>query len=598
MIKLDNVKFAYPGADEYAIKGMSLEIQEGSFVAIVGHNGCGKSTLSKLFNGLLLPTVGDVIVNGYNTKTKQNLYDVRKTVGLVFQNPDNQAVASIIEDDVAFGLENIGVPSKEIRQRVDEALTAVGMYEYRERTPYRLSGGQKQRVAIAGVVAMRPKVIVFDESTSMLDPKGRTEVLEVAQQLHKMGSTIIWVTHFMQEAAIADRVLVVSNGKIAMDGDKSILREVDQLRELSLESTLPYMLSDALQKSGLNIPTCDDIDNLVAEYKKVKLLNKESLETGVEQELINNKLQNDGGNSLQKSDAIQAIQQPDVTDKIIVNAQNVSYVYSPKAVFRQVAIVDASLQIQEGDFFGIIGHTGSGKSTFVSHLNGLTALQNGRLEVCGIDLGKKYNYKSLRSQVGLVFQYPEYQLFDETVYKDVAFGPKNMNLSTDDIDQRVKKAITQVGLDFDKIHKRSPFELSGGQKRRVALAGVLAMKPKVLILDEPTAGLDSKGKIEILELINSLRSEYKAIIMISHNMDEISRYCNKVSVWDNGNIILQGTVAQVFENVDILTNTGLDIPQIAKIVNNFVANGIDIKRDIFDFDLLVEQLVANVQLDK
>ena len=603
MIKLENVKYAYPGADEYAIKGVSFTIQAGSFVAIVGHNGSGKSTLSKLFNGLVQPTKGVVLVDGWDTKDNDNTYNVRRAVGLVFQNPDNQAVASIIEDDVAFGLENIGMPSQEIRQRVDSALQAVDMYEHRKGTPYRLSGGQKQRIAIAGIIAMQPKVIVFDESTSMLDPKGRKEVLSVAKSLHKQGSTIIWVTHFMSETVEADRIIVMHKGKILLDGDKSILSQVDKLKELSLDSTMPYMLANEL---GLQ-PTADMhtvIDNFQQQLSIIPNTTSNSVRTTPKQELATSE-----DNPINRQIIYNQAISPSTIygdnthydntkniNNVVISAKNLQYIYSPKSAFRQIAIDDVDIDIAEGDFFGIIGHTGSGKSTFVSHLNGLTKLMKGELTVCGFDLSKKYKYKELRSKVGLVFQYPEYQLFEETVHKDVAFGPKNLGLDEQEIDKRVKSAIQQVGLDYELLHKKSPFELSGGQKRRVALAGVLAMQPKILILDEPTAGLDPLGKTEVLKLIRQINQRGTTIIMISHNMDEIAAYCNKVAVWQKGKIILQGTTAQVFSQSQTLLSIGLDIPQITKVVRQFTDKGIHLRQDIFDIETLIKELRNYLQV--
>ena len=219
-IELNNVYFSYVLSETdiiKAVRGISLTIEEGSFVAIVGHNGSGKSTLAKLFNGLLVPDYGTVRVFGMDTKDAKNVFDVRKSVGMVFQNPDNQMVASIIEDDIAFGPENLGVEREEIVRRVDWALEKVGMLEHKKGTPFKLSGGQKQRLAIAGIIAMKPKVIVFDESTAMLDPQGRAEVMKVAHELNKEGMTVICITHYMEEALGADRLIVLNDGKIALD---------------------------------------------------------------------------------------------------------------------------------------------------------------------------------------------------------------------------------------------------------------------------------------------------------------------------------------------------------------------------------------------
>ena len=258
-IELNNVYFSYVLSETdiiKAVRGISLTIEEGSFVAIVGHNGSGKSTLAKLFNGLLVPDYGTVKVFGMDTKDSKNVFDVRKSVGMVFQNPDNQMVASIIEDDIAFGPENLGVEREEIIKRVDWALETVGMLEHKKGTPFKLSGGQKQRLAIAGIIAMKPKVIVFDESTAMLDPQGRAEVMKVAHELNKEGMTVICITHYMEEALGADRLIVLNDGKIALDGTpKEVFSQYDKLKENRLQVPLATQVAIALDEAGIKVGT-------------------------------------------------------------------------------------------------------------------------------------------------------------------------------------------------------------------------------------------------------------------------------------------------------------------------------------------------------
>ncbi len=255
LLNLENVDFSYDKRIK-VIKNVSLSVESGEYVAIIGHNGSGKSTLSKLFNGLLLPDSGTVTVDGFSSSDKKSLFEIRKRVGVVFQNPDNQLVASIVEDDVAFGPENLGVPRKEIGERIDYALKAVGMEEFRHRSPERLSGGQKQRVAIAGVLALMPKILVLDESTAMLDPKGRREVLSVVEKLNKeQGVTVIAVTHYMDEVVNADRVLVVDQGTIALSGTpQEIFSQKEQIKALGLELPLSATIADKLISSGVSLP--------------------------------------------------------------------------------------------------------------------------------------------------------------------------------------------------------------------------------------------------------------------------------------------------------------------------------------------------------
>ena len=259
IIKFDNVSFAYELEDEgivNAVNDFSLEVPEGQFLAVLGHNGCGKSTVAKLINGILVPNKGKVTVEGMDTSDEDKTVDIRKTVGMVFQNPDNQIVATIVEDDVAFGPENLGVEPSEIRKAVDSALKAVGMYEFRKREPHRLSGGQKQRVAIAGVIAMNTKCIVMDEPTAMLDPQGRKEVMDTVMKLNReFGITVILITHYMDEAVKADRVIVMDGGRIAMDGTpKEVFRNVEIMKKLGLDVPQATELAYRLRKKGFKLP--------------------------------------------------------------------------------------------------------------------------------------------------------------------------------------------------------------------------------------------------------------------------------------------------------------------------------------------------------
>ncbi len=259
IIKIDNLKFSYiREADQVtvdAIKDVSFEVKKGSFVAVIGQNGSGKSTLAKNINALLLPTGGVVYVNGFDTRDDDNIWEIRQAAGMVFQNPDNQLVSSIVEDDVAFGPENLGIPPQEIRERVDDALKAVNMYEHRKKAPHLLSGGQKQRIAIAGVVAMRPDCIIFDEPTAMLDPKGRAGVMAIINKLHKEGITVILITHFMEEAAEADRVIIMDKGDIVLDGTPiEIFSETERIKALGLDIPVAVDLADKLRARGINLP--------------------------------------------------------------------------------------------------------------------------------------------------------------------------------------------------------------------------------------------------------------------------------------------------------------------------------------------------------
>lgn len=278
-----------------------------------------------------------------------------------------------------------------------------------------------------------------------------------------------------------------------------------------------------------------------------------------------------------------------------IEIKNLTYVYSKKTPYEKVALKDINLTINEGDFLGIIGHTGSGKSTFIQHINGLIKAQEGEIKVFDINLTQKKpkpDLKKLRQEVGMVFQYPEYQLFADTVEKDIAFGPKNLKLGAEEITKRVKLAMEAVGLDYEKYKNRSPFDLSGGQKRRVAIAGVLAMMPKVLILDEPTAGLDPLGKKQILNLITKLKQTITpTIIVISHDVNEITQYCTRMVVFNNSQLAFDLPINQLFTHKEELEKMGLEIPLAVKIAQNLRQNGIDLQGEIITPDDLINSIV-------
>lgn len=276
IIKIDNLYFQYPhGEDEepkLAIKGVSLEIEEGSFTAIIGQNGSGKSTLAKNLNGLLLPSKGAVYVSGMDTRDEDKIWDIRQTAGMVFQNPDNQLVSAIVEDDVAFGPENIGIDPVEIRARVDEALDAVKMGKYKRKAPHLLSGGQKQRIAIAGVVAIRPRCIIFDEPTAMLDPRGRKDIMEIIEKLHREGITVILITHFMDEAVKADRVVIMNKGEILLDGTpENVFSQDELIRSARLDVPMAAEIAIYLRENGIDVPpevvTAERLKEFVCQYK-------------------------------------------------------------------------------------------------------------------------------------------------------------------------------------------------------------------------------------------------------------------------------------------------------------------------------------------
>ena len=458
MIKIENLNFSYKNDSdeneniEYtnALNNLSLSINKGEFVAILGHNGSGKSTLAKLLNGQIFPTNGDIWISGMNTKDQDKIWDIREKCSMVFQNPDNQMVATTVENEVAFGPENLQVKNPELRQRVDEAIKLVGMENYVKRSPSELSGGQKQRVSIAGVIAMLSDCIIFDEPTAMLDPQGRSDVMEL---------------------------------------------------------------------------------------------------------------------------------------------KNVDYIYNEENEEKNYALKNVNLEINKHEIIGLIGQTGSGKSTLVQLLNGLLIPTNGDVFVDGVNTKQKSTRRDIRFKVGLVFQYPENQLFEETVKKDIAFGPKNMGLDEKEIEKRVKESMAAVGLDYETISEKSPFELSGGQQRRVAVCGIISMNPKVLVLDELTAGLDPKGRDKIFGEILKLYDEDPelTIILVSHSMEDVAKYVDRVIVMNKGEIFSDKSTYDTFTKTDLLS-IGLDIPQVTKFMKALKEKDENVRDDIYTVEDAVCEL--------
>ena len=561
--------------EKNAVDSVSLDVEKGEFIAILGHNGSGKSTLAKHINAILMPTSGTLYVNGKDTADGRNIWEIRQSAGMVFQNPDNQIIETVVEEDVGFGPENLGVETEEIWKRVESALGKVGMLEFRKHSPSRLSGGQKQRVAIAGVLAMHPDCIVLDEPTAMLDPHGRQEVIQTLKELNeKEKVTIILITHHMNEAALADKIFVMNEGKIALQGTpKEVFSHYDEMKKIGLDVPVSTEIAHGLKKYGWHMP-----DDIISEEELLDSIKKnlpEKAEKGTEHRVEQK------NESKAEKDNRETQQQKDLGE-VILSLRDVNYIYSADTVYRRHALKNVSLDIWKGEFIAVIGHTGSGKSTLIQHLNGLNKPSSGKILYKGQDISEKsFKLSDLRKKVGLVFQYPEYQLFETTVLLDVAFGPKNLGCDREQAEQQAREALALVGLP-EECYEMSPFELSGGQKRKAAIAGVLAMNPEVLILDEPTAALDPYGRDEILSILEDLhRKKNITILLVSHSMDEVARFAQRIIVMDKGEILMDGTPADIFRRHKELEEIGLAAPQAMYIMKELKEYGLPVDTEIF-----------------
>lgn len=605
MIECRGVSFSYDGAAP-ALDGIDLNIEDGEFFCILGGNGSGKSTFAEHLNTLLQPDTGTVCVNGMDASEPELVYDIRSTAGMVFQNPDDQLVATLVEDDVAFGPENLGVESAQIAQRVREALKAVGLVGFERHETHALSGGQKQRVALAGVLAMEPRVLILDEASSMLDPRGRKGLMEACHALHERGMTIVMITHFMEEAAEADRVAVFQAGRVAMLGTpEEILTRADELARLNLDMPPSCCLGRALRAKGVSICAQVREADMVADIAQAYA---ERSRTGIAGRPLASdpRIPDNVSSAIDGADALEPV----------IEISHLSYSYSLSARERRRwhkrsaaegasnkqalwgndpsspwALRDVSLTVRRGEFLGLAGHTGSGKSTLVQHLNGLIRPQEGSVYALGLDLVNKKDAAAVKAKVGVVFQYPERQLFAETVAQDVAFGPHNLGLSQAEVARRVASSLARVGLDLATIGDKSPFELSGGQQRRVAFAGVLAMEPEVLVLDEPMAGLDPAARSDFLELIDRLHRDGLTVVMVSHSMDDLANCCDRIVVMNEGAVFAEGAPAQVFEHADGLKSIGLGVPAAQRMALALAKAGVPLH---FDGLYTVESLAGEL----
>lgn len=531
---LSHVTLRYESGAQ-ALHDVSLEVRRGEHLCVLGANGSGKSTLASVICGLLAPDEGVVELVGLPVfdSGRQGPIDfdayaqARRHLGLVFQNPDDQIVTTVVEEDVAFGPENLGVSPEEIGERVERELRRVAMTDYAKADPTRLSGGQKQRVAIAGALAMEPELIAFDEPGSLLDVRGRKAIMRVMTRLAKSGTTVVHITHFMEEALAADRVIVLDCGRVVLEGTPSeVFSHADEVVRLGLEEPFVAQLSRRLGLSW----TCDD-DALLRSLR---------LSHGEVGPQSRRPCQEDGPHRMSPPQC---------------EVAHVSFAYQSE----KRALDDVSFEVARGETVAIVGQTGSGKSTLIRLLCALEVPDEGYIVVNGIITKRKRDRRRLQGSIGYVMQYPERQLFAQTVFEDVAFGPSNMGLPPLEIHERSKHALELVGL--TGLDDASPFELSGGQQRLCAIAGVLAMGPRIVVLDEPTAGLDPRGRADLRHILASVHKEGATIIEVTHSMDDAAR-ANKVVVLDQAHVVLEGKPREVFceNNAELLSRIGLGLP--------------------------------------
>ena len=545
-VVLDTVTYVYSNAAAPALDSISLCIRQGEWVCLVGDNGSGKTTLSRIIAGLSHPDSGKVSLLGttvYNSSPADTGADavdfdayaaVKKKISIVFQNPQDQIVSSIVEDDVAFGPENLGVPSDIITQRVYGCLDTVGMRAEAGSDPMDLSGGQQQRVTIASALAMGPEILILDEPTAMIDPAGRQKLMAALRSAHEQGLTVIFITHNMEEASQADRIIALSHGSVQYDGPaEKYCRPCPQDR--TAEETPAGTGRRPYSTSSADPCTAGDDEEITDEALKPYGIPVSHIFT--HNNFTHNNTVSGGGHGIPGDITLPGISDspsggntgiPD-NRTAAVGLSHISYRYAGS----DTDIINGlSLGIRKGEFVALCGENGTGKSTLAMLMCALEKPRSGSVAVDGMDAFARKNRTKVRSHIGYVMQHPENQLFADTVADDIAYGPACLGLPPDEAGKRVDEMLKLVGIEH--LRQRSPWDLSGGERRLAAIAGVLANKPDIIVLDEPTVGLDTHAREHILSILRKLHKEGATIVIITHSLHVAAGNAERVMLLHSG----------------------------------------------------------------
>ncbi len=541
-----------------ALDHVSFSIPAGKRTCIVGANGSGKSTVASILSGLTAPDEGTVTFLG-TTVVNDGQVDfeayktIRPQLGLVFQNPEDQIICSVVADDIAFGLENLQVPSDQITPLVEQQIELGTLTEFASENPQMLSGGQQQRVAISGALVMKPQILILDEPSAALDVVHRNNVMGLVEKLRAAGKTIVHVTHFMDEVVSADHVIALDDGRVAFEGTPEALFEQHELVEcLHLEEPFAYQVAHALNNRGVVVCKSPSAERVLSELTGLLATAAQGARSAGDANAAGS-----CDNAAVAAGCDATVAGCDATGSVseaaAVSVCDVTFSYQ-KPVLKNI-----SVDVQKGSHVAVIGSTGSGKSTLARLICALDTPDSGSLCVAGLDTRQKQNRRKLHGIVGYVMQRPERQLFAQTVAEDVAFGPTNLGLSACNVASAVDAALELVGLS----HKAdaSPFELSGGQQRLCALAGVIAMHPKVLVLDEPTSGLDPYYCSKLRKIINAVLEDGCTVIELTHSMEDAAE-SDQIVVLHEGDLVFSGTPYQTFTHFSEaeFQELGLGIP--------------------------------------
>jgi energy-coupling factor transporter ATP-binding protein EcfA2 len=547
LIKIEDLTFYYSDTTQPALKDISLKVRDGEFVLLTGPSSGGKSSLCRCLNGLIPHFYGGrisgrVAVAGLDT-LKSSTRELATKVGFVFQDPENQLVSMDVEREVAFGLENLGFPRHLIAKRLEESLDTLGIANLRYRPLSELSGGEKQKVAIASVLALHPSVLILDEPTSELDPKGAEEVLSVVTRLnHELGLTVILVEHRLDRVLqYADRLIVIDRGVIALDGEvNNILTDrYQELSDLGIGVPPLIRLFQELKKRDASI------DRIPLTVKEGRAILEKTLEN--RSPLADTAWGREGADG-----------------KILIETKNLWYAYPSDLT----ALKNIRLEIKEGEFVAIMGRNASGKTTLVKHFNRLLVPTKGNIKVDGTDT-REATIAQLARKVGFVFQNPNDHLFADTVYDEITFTLKTLGFGSEEIELRIGEVLEKFHL--TEFKKRYPRSLSGGEKQRVALASVLAARPKILILDEPTRGMEYRLKCELMRFLGDYCSQGNTVVLVSHDVEIVAEYAERVILLSEGRVVVDG------EKHEVLSQALLFSPQINRLAQPFARYGVSSK---------------------
>jgi energy-coupling factor transporter ATP-binding protein EcfA2 len=543
IVELEDLSFTYRGERKKALRDISLEIREGEFVVWMGHTGAGKSTLACCLNALIPGFIrgklsGEARVLGRDIP-RSSTSDMSGEVGLVLQDFEAQLFSTNVELEMAFGMENIGVPRGEMKRRVDQLLPLVRLESMREREPSTLSDGQKQRLAIASVLAMRPRILIMDEPTSDLDPLGKEEVLHIARDLRGTEMAMVLIEHEIAGVLQANRIVLLKEGRLLAEGPpEKILNDGQLLLKAGVAPlAIPEFFRRALGASppGRALPLT--MDEAIPRFK-------ESL-----------RIREGASQILEARD-----RRGGATRRVVLKTEGLCYRY-PSGV---EALRGVNFEIGEGEFVALVGQNGSGKTTLAKHFIGLLRPSSGRIEVFGED-SVQLSVARLAKKVGYVFQNPDHQIFASTVFEEVSFGPRNFGQREKEVRESVEAALAAVNLVGSG--PRDPFALTKGERQRVAVASVLAVQPQVLILDEPTTGLDYLQQQSMMEMVSSLNRKGHTILVITHSMSTVASYAHRTVVLDRGTVVMDDTTRHIFSRGEALKRYSLNPPSIVTLSN-------------------------------